>query len=135
MACYCMSCNELVMQADKTKHTIERHNTMKETYYIELNERSSDLSVSTLGNFIVPEESDPKARWIWVEVWTSSDTERRFNRFDYNFECDCWELGADDYPACSDALSNAVCDKLTDSILTKLYNGEITSFEISVNVA
>lgn len=102
---------------------------MKETYYIKRLEASNDPCPNTSGKGI-----EPKTRWLWVAVWTTSDREKRWNRYEYNERFADWELVADDYPQCSAELEKAVNKQLAGDILTQLYKRELTEFEISVEI-
>lgn len=107
---------------------------MKETYYIKRLDASNDPCTNAFNKWIVPEEENPSSRWLWVAVWTNTDREERFNRYEYNKRLQDWELVADDYPRCSDKLNDAVNKQLTGDILTQLYKREFTEFKISVEI-
>lgn len=107
---------------------------MTETFYIKRLDASNDLCQNTHNKWIVPAEEDPSSRWLWLAVWTNTDREERFNRYEWNDRYAGWELVADDYPQCSEALDNAVNKQLTDEVLTQLYERELTEFEISITI-
>lgn len=68
------------------------------------------------------DDNDPDSRWLWLDIWTDTDPEHRYIRYDWNFEMDCWELGADDFPAMSSALLNTFNKVVDDDLLTAYYN-------------
>lgn len=107
---------------------------MKETYYIKRLDASNDPCQNIRNKWIVPEEETPSSRWLWVAVWTTSDREKRWNRYEWSELLQDWELVADDYPQCSDKLNDAVNKHLTGKILTQLYKRELTEFQISVEI-
>lgn len=83
----------------------------EETVYLQ---RGSDCSNDN-------DENDPDLRWLWLDIWTDSDPDRRYIRYDWSFEMECWELGCDDFPAMSNKLLDVFNRVVDDDLLTAYY--------------
>lgn len=67
------------------------------------------------------DDDTPEERFLWLNIWTSADPEKRNIRYDWNVEMDCWELGSDDFPAMSNELLDVFNKVVDDELLTAYY--------------